>query len=88
MGLTGISLFAVGVRVENDRLYLLYTYSHTPKTTVAMLRENLGTMQVELECNYAVIYNNAIYPFYNPTNATMIDAIVRGIKPGLAALVT
>jgi len=75
----------VKVRVKGEDVYLIYlATSHTDQELIKQLKTNIAYSLIT-QTNL-IIYNNALYPYPLQSHLILCKAIIRKMKPGLAAL--
>jgi hypothetical protein len=77
-------LFAVEIKVKNERLYVIYWSGFiTPNYIVKELEKDL---QYALGYNFGISYNNIMHSIADQTTDSLVQAIINNEKPNLAPL--
>jgi hypothetical protein len=77
----------VKVRVKGEDVYLIYSAaSYTNQELIDQLKTNIAYSLIT-QTNW-IIYHNTMHPYPQQSHFTLCKAIIRKMKPGLAALLT
>ena len=77
-----LELFAIGVEVDGETLYLIYFTLNPPKVIVEELKESLDW----IPRNLCIIYREVVYSQVSPANIAFATAIVDKINPCAARI--